>query len=129
MGRLVDTDDLEKGLRELMKRNGVKSFYSTSFDAIDFETLIDEAPTVDAEPMRHGCEYCAGKRVEYQQTKSTKLYIDTHGNTRALVTECNRCPPYARCSMNGIPILAAFPINYCPNCGAKMGAEESNVDE
>ena len=44
MGRLVNTDDLEKNLRDLMKRRGIKSWYSTAFDACDFEELIDTTP-------------------------------------------------------------------------------------
>ena len=69
---------------------------------------------------RHGCEYCSGDRVEYQRTASTKLYISTLGKARTLAVECNRCPPYAQCSMNGVPVRSAFPINYCPNCGRKL---------
>jgi hypothetical protein len=81
---------------------------------------IKNAPAVDAEPVRHGCEYCSGRRTEYYHTTNTKLYINTFGNAQALETECNPCPPYSDCSLRGIPVRSAFIINYCPNCGRKL---------
>ena len=46
--RLIDAGKLESALHDLMERRGVKSWMSAVFDAVDFETLIDEAPSVDA---------------------------------------------------------------------------------
>ena len=81
---------------------------------------VDRAPTIDAEPVRQGCEYCSGRRTEYYHTTNTKLYINTFGNAQVLETECNPCPPYSNCSLRGIPVRSAFIINYCPNCGRKL---------
>lgn len=66
------------------------------------------------------CKYCKGERALYQHTHSTKLFIDTFGSERTLVTECNACPPYANCCRKEISVNSAFPINFCPNCGRPM---------
>lgn len=67
-----------------------------------------------------GCEYCSGEHSEYQHTHTTKLYINTLGKARTLVTECNPCPPYANCCAKDHHARSAFIINYCPNCGRKL---------
>ena len=46
---LCRKSDLEKALKDMMKRRGIKSYMSTVFDAVDFETLIDEVPVVHVE--------------------------------------------------------------------------------
>ena len=48
------------------------------------------------------CPICSGGKVLYQSTTHTKLYLDTFGESRVLITECNPCPPYANCSMKNI---------------------------
>ena len=72
---------------------------------------------------KNGCEYCSGEFAEYQYTINTKISINTFGRARTIVTECNPCPPYANCCMKGIPCRSAFIINYCPNCGRKLGGD------
>lgn len=81
------------------------------------------AATKEAEERERGCEYCAGKWSLYQYTVNTKLYINTFGKVRTIETECTPCPPYAKCSLQGIPARSAFPINYCPHCGRKLDKE------
>lgn len=49
MNDLCRKSDLEKALKDLMERRGIRSWMSTVFDAVDFETLIDEVPTVNIE--------------------------------------------------------------------------------
>lgn len=75
------------------------------------------------------CEYCNGERMPYQHTRSTKLFIDTFGSARTLVTECNGCPPYAKCCMKDISVNSAFPINFCPNCGRPLTDEARDMLE
>ena len=72
-----------------------------------------------------GCEFCNGEHKEYQHTSNTKISINTFGKARTIETECTLCPPYANCCMKNIPARSAFLINYCPNCGAKMGSENN----
>lgn len=83
---------------------------------------INEAPTVDAAPVRRGgCEYCKGlKRVSYQESHSVKLYINSFVDARTIEVEANKCPPSLGCGLSNIPVRAAFIINFCPNCGADM---------
>lgn len=78
-----------------MIRRGVKSWRDTEFDASDFEDLIDEAPAVDAKPVRHG------------------RWIHDINNLYG----CSEC--LAREVMSSRRSLK----NYCPNCGAKMDLE------
>ena len=68
--------------------------------------LIEEQPTVDAEPVRHGRwmsfeEYCQ------------KLGADpeTYTGGWSFCSECEK------------PMRSYYGWNYCPNCGAKMDAE------
>jgi hypothetical protein len=108
-------------------KNHIMSFAGMFTDELGFAVglaqvimAIDAAPTVDAEPVQRGCEYCSGRRTEYYHTTNTKLYINTFGNAQVLETECNPCPPYSNCSLRGIPVRSVFIINYCPNCGRKL---------
>lgn len=73
------------------------------------------------------CEYCKGERAPYQHTHSTKLFIDTFGSARTLVTECNACPPYANCCAKDISVNSAFKIKFCPECGRPL-TEESRAE-
>lgn len=80
----------------------------------------------EAKQPQAGCEYCSGKFAEYQHTVNTRLAISTFGKARTIETECNPCPPYANCSMKGVPVRSAFLINYCPNCGRNLKAGDDN---
>ena len=71
--------------------------------------------------LKH-CPFCGGEKVLYQSTTHTKLYINTFGKSRVLVTECNPCPPYANCSLKDISANSAFIIKYCPECGRDLDA-------
>ena len=94
--------------------------YYDSFNlAIEVKQKAIQALQEKAEREK-GCEYCNGKRNEYQHTIDTKLSINTFGKARVLETECNRCPPYANCCMKNIPARSAFIINFCPNCGRNL---------
>lgn len=79
-------------------------------------------PHIDREAWEP-CEFCNGKESLYQYTNSTKLFINTFGEARTLVTECKSCPPYADCSMKNVPARSAFIINFCPHCGRPLTEE------
>jgi predicted RNA-binding Zn-ribbon protein involved in translation (DUF1610 family) len=66
------------------------------------------------------CPFCSGEKVLYQETTHTKLYLDTFGESRVLITECNPYPPYANCCMKGLSANSAFIIKYCPECGRDL---------
>ncbi|MCI6016087.1 MAG: hypothetical protein ACOX7Z_10425 [Dysosmobacter sp.] len=66
--------------------------------------VIDDAPTVDAVPVVHGCfEPC----------------FDENGNWRQGFAKCSNCGKeyYAQ-------VINHF--GYCPNCGAKMDGERKD---
>ena len=88
--------------------------------------IVENVNKIRNRNERSGCEYCSGEVAEYQHTINTKLYINTFGAARTLVTECNPCPPYAECCMKGNPARSAFIINYCPNCGKKLDGGKDN---
>ena len=71
-------------------------------DALD--TVINEAPTVDAEPVRHGYW--------------TNISISVTGNSSA---ECSLCGTVVHDTFADVNR-----INYCPNCGAKMDDVEED---
>jgi len=103
MTRLIDADALKAQLqREIdMYFDEVGGGIHTAMEARD---EIDYAPTVDAVPVRHG------------------KYIGTEFDGYA-----DGCPVYYewKCSECGCVFEEEEPTyNYCPNCGAKMDAEE-----
>lgn len=69
------------------------------------------------------CKVCSGKRVLYQCTKHTKLFMDTFGQAAVLITEVEACPPYAKCCMKGVSVNSAFVIKFCPECGRPLTEE------
>lgn len=56
------------------------------------------------------CQYCEGESVKYQENHLSNLYINSFGRAKHLVVEINICPPFR----------AAYPINFCPNCGKDL---------
>ena len=85
--RLIDADALDMFER-------LNSYYGDAWR--DAQKEIDEAPTVDAVPVRHG---------------NWEIYvISPFDGEDVKCSECGErgCVPY---------------WNYCPNCGAKMDGE------
>ena len=109
----------------LLRNNlgGVSEFYSD-------DDLKEDGVKVYAYPPAHidreawePCEYCNGKTTLYQQTNSTKLFMNTFGKAATLVTECVACPQYADCCMKDISANSAFRIKFCPECGRPLTEE------
>lgn len=98
--RLIDADALKEGIAELKRspwynNETVPSLHAGIKEAIEVVELlcIDKAPTVDAEPVRHG-KWILGK--------------------------CNHCGGHAPFwSM----ATTYYESNYCPECGARMDKE------
>ena len=90
MTRLIDADAFKKENERLLHCDFPYLSETT------LEELIDEAPTIDAEPVKHG------KWIGY---------AGTIGN------ECSVCGKW-------IDVLqGTVEMNYCPNCGARMDRE------
>ena len=82
-------------------------------EAID--AIIENAPTVDAEPVRHGRweTVFMSEATGYDPTLAN--YIDT-----VFCHRCSVCKEDARLDEFGEEMIS----KYCPNCGAKMDEEE-----
>lgn len=86
--RLIDADELKEELKDMdiviVKHN--------------VEDLIDEQPTADAVPVRHG------KWILYPDNQSKVVEADD-------------------CSVCGAQWIFGEKYDYCPSCGAKMDGE------
>lgn len=88
--RLINADALKEKLRADTTKMIVYSINS----CIAMNKMIDEAPTIEAEPVRHG---------EWKE----------HGN----FIQCSQCgEDYAKYDWHG----SVVSYYYCPNCGAQM---------
>lgn len=78
---------------------------------------------IDRKAWGKPCSVCGGKTTLYQQTNTTKLFMNTFGKAATLVTECMACPPYAECCMKDVSANSAFKIKFCPECGRPLTEE------
>lgn len=123
--RLIDADKLP------FEHYGedVISWYATGWnDAIN---VIDRAPTVDAEPVRHG----------HWILEAHDERVNFRWNVTAMCSECcdekneiwaGFFPGVPDCIARDVALQDARKVklsNYCPNCGAKMdgGKQDANV--
>lgn len=91
--RLIDADKLRT----------IRSIQSGDFNSIEtIQKWIDNAPTVDAEPVRHGWWIYKGVRGRFP------------------VCECSVCGN----AENADWAVLGDNVNYCPNCGARMDGGE-----
>ena len=115
--RLIDANALEKEYRRQFEsvykhvRDTVlpQDFYVTRKAAYDKEVVrrdmeafckfLQGRPTIDAEPVRHGCEWCNG---EYH-TELSAHAVRYHTSDKSSVY--------------------VLDVNFCPNCGTKMDAK------
>lgn len=106
MGRtMLDARDLEASLKAMMKRKGIKSWFSTAFDACDFEEIIYDTPAVEIEPERRGRWIVDGGSVMAAARSNGKRWI---------TATCSECKTL------GSPIWKR-----CPVCEARMYMEEA----
>lgn len=104
--RLIDADALAEELSSLTMTitglragKGVLHKFLTEYRESVLR-IVDEAPTIESEPLRHGRWVLVG--------------ADKRGRGGVFnCTTCNRCHPHKS--------------DYCPNCGVKMDAKEENT--
>ena len=98
--RLIDADALKQSFEE----DGHLSGY--------IEEYIDEQPTIDAEPVRHGrCDMC-----DIKETGHGLIWI--YGNGWQV---CIRQKgTFYDIVINHCGDQISIPIEFCPECGAKM---------
>ena len=91
--RLINADALE-----------THEIYEGEWKMVVYADDIDDAPTIEAEPVRHGEWIFSPDHAEGACTMCNfKIYGRPYNNTYLIV-----------------------PYNYCPNCGAKM--DGGNID-
>ena len=108
--RLIDAD---RAL-EIVRDQGIA--HPNAYHLTNYATLIlREAPTIEAEPLRHGRWV-----IEKRHTVLRNPYIDDNYFASATCSECDFCI-HAETKSFGYPDLNT--TNYCPNCGARMDGD------
>lgn len=103
--RLIDADALIVLIKKRLKNTAIIGWLCS---------IIAEAPTIEAEPVRHGewvtDEYDSGEPEAYP------AFLDVH---------CSECgyDIGAESGQFGWCYGDPFPMSYCPNCGAKMDGD------
>lgn len=111
MSRYIDADEFEDELYE--------HEFSNWCDKDEVSELIDNMPSADVEPVRHGYWF-----------KDEKFYHDimVDGNPVCLYHTCSVCgvaDEYITVDErpNGTHVILKHVRKYCPNCGARMEKE------
>lgn len=98
MARYIDADELKESLKVLKAEGNNEKYVQGLQDAIDcyFPQIIDDVPTADVEPVRHG------------------RWIEHPDDIFPLEStiECSVCGEQENVDIHN--------DNFCPNCGAKM---------
>ena len=95
MPRLIDADALVEKAYWHSEHPSVDDLFAEGVDAVDVSD-IEEAPTIEAEPLRHGYWMCGD-------------YYD-------IGDVCSECDWDSG--------MVNPTLRYCPNCGAKLDLEE-----
>lgn len=95
MSRYVDVEPLD-----VVGTKGVSKDYADGMAYV--LDLLDNLPTIDVEPVRHGHWEQDGHHIRCSKCRTYFCITDREGDS--------------------------FPINYCPCCGAKMDEEEHKND-
>ena len=103
--KLIDADALADNIAVLFERNQA---LIDEWLMYQVEDAIDEAPTIDAEPVRHG------KWIEHHEPYTWMGY--TYWSCSECGFEC------------GYEKDITIRTNYCPNCGAKMNEVNDGND-
>lgn len=96
--RLIDADEL----KETIVHNYRRQFFGSVL-----WNILDDIPTIDAEPVRHGRWLGEGDGYADGYPVMDVWYC----------SECDHCIDDGTDNQEHLP-------NYCPNCGAKMDAKE-----
>ena len=102
MSRLIDADSLYRRVKTECNPYGKPTIeYESGCKVLDW---IDSAPTIDAEPVKHGKWTTQIRRVDYNPYHPFETY--------------------GACSLCGCGQSINKNFKYCPNCGARMDENE-----
>lgn len=107
--RLIDADTLKEQIPETSVDIFENCRNCSLLDKDQVLEIIDAAPTIDAEPIRHG-RWIYRVYREYNSLTSREL-------TSIAFYKCSVCG-----HSSGVDI-----DNYCPHCGAKMDQKEEQT--
>lgn len=108
--RLIDADALIEAIDEISWYsfyngnfvNGAECDEKALYKAIDIFATVDNAPTIEAEPVKHG------------------RWVKKWHDNSLIGHEYEECPD---CGCIISDTEKFWDCNYCPNCGAKMDLE------
>ena len=106
--RLIDADAL---MGKICARLSIKGSEYLLPSERDVYKVIDEAPTIDAVPVRHG------------RWHSRHYYRKASNSYDCEVFVCGECQ--AEFSYDAETGVQASDWHYCPNCGATMDSEQT----
>ena len=95
MPRLIDADALVEKAYWHGEHPNVDNLFAEGVDAVDVSD-IEEAPTIEAEPVRHG------------------YWENANGRPKTYIRKCSVCGKEAYFCGRGCS------YKFCPNCGADM---------
>lgn len=83
--RLIDADALKESLKELEAESNSIRYTQGLQDAVDyyFPQIIDDAPTIDAVPVKHG---------RWIQRRNGQYYCNNCGREERFIYQKNCCP-------------------------------------
>ena len=99
MPRLIDADALVEKAYWHGEHPNVDNLFAEGVDAVDVSD-IEEAPTIEAEPVRHG------------------YWENANGRPKTYIRKCSVCGKEAYFCGRGCS------YKFCPNCGCKMDKGE-----
>ena len=120
--RTIDADALTEDVVKLAKTGRTTNYDTANFNLgyntalLHVKNLIQSAPTIDAEPVRHGEWLADIYNLETYETK-TVPYDGWHGDAY-----CSECGNYALLNSHEEDVDS----KYCPECGAKMDGGRAN---
>jgi hypothetical protein len=110
--RLIDADEISKKAAELsrvycrMYRQTKDNVWASRSDAVDHVMeMIYEAPTIEAEPVKHGEWIGYPECLEYENAFCDDIVCSECHHVWNVIGNCTE------------------EFKYCPNCGARMDGE------
>jgi hypothetical protein len=117
--RLINADALKESLKKLKAEGDNRKYVQGLQDAIDdyFPQIIDDEPTIDAEPVRHG-RWIRGTSKGWPTSPSCLWYCSCCGEKIRYVDTLRTYQKIKK------PVNEVNP--YCRKCGAKMDRGDCN---